>query len=373
MLQERKFVGMSRQRLTNTDALVSCTAVQDSKDLQRERSTYGNKSVKERQLLPGGWLPVRTVARLTGLTPDLIRAWEKRYDVVRPLRGPRGARLYSAADVERLRLLADAVEGGRAIGDVARLSDVELRALVTRKAQGVGGGLGASSTESLSKRVGPQGSAWFREQFWSAVSMFDTQRLERVLGDGFAIWGLDVFLGQELSPLIEELGELWGRGQLSVAHEHFVSATLRTFLGQLLRVRRVSGAPLVACATPAGEPHEFGLLLATLLMADRAIPLLYLGCDVPEDDLLSVVRQQGVRVVALSLVHEGNRERARATVERLLHDAPSAELWLGGREALAVGAGLKKKSRRVRIFGTLGDFLQHLDRNRIPLAGARPL
>ncbi len=70
--------------------------------------------------------PLRTVAAMTGLTPDLIRAWEKRYAVVAPVRGARGARLYSAADVTHLRLLARVVGGGRAIGDVAALAAAEL-------------------------------------------------------------------------------------------------------------------------------------------------------------------------------------------------------------------------------------------------------
>src|SRR5512147_3272600 len=77
--------------------------------------------------------PLRTVATMTGLTPDLIRVWEKRYQVVAPIRGARGARLYTAGDIAHLRLLARAVGGGRAIGDVAALRPAELERLVVQK------------------------------------------------------------------------------------------------------------------------------------------------------------------------------------------------------------------------------------------------
>ena len=79
-----------------------------------------------------GAFPVRTAARLSGLSPDLIRAWERRYKVVSPRRGPRGARLYSTADIEHLNLLGEAVGAGRSIGDVAGLGREALRSLVER-------------------------------------------------------------------------------------------------------------------------------------------------------------------------------------------------------------------------------------------------
>ena len=79
--------------------------------------------------VPHDAYPLSTVTVMTGLSPDLIRAWERRYAVVAPIRGARGARLYSAADISHLRLLARAVGAGRAIGDVAGLSPAQLQRL----------------------------------------------------------------------------------------------------------------------------------------------------------------------------------------------------------------------------------------------------
>jgi len=76
--------------------------------------------------------PLRTVARLTGLSPEVLRAWERRYRVVTPARTPGGTRRYSAADLERLRLLKAAVDAGHRIGDVARLDVAELSRRSTR-------------------------------------------------------------------------------------------------------------------------------------------------------------------------------------------------------------------------------------------------
>lgn len=327
----------------------------------------GNGKRKRDGAADGGWLPLRTVARLTGLSPDLIRVWEKRYQVVSPRRGPRSARVYSEADVERLRLLAAAVGTGRAIGDVARLAEAELRRVVESSVRLTvrDGGAGAAP-EPFSEARHDQ---WFRERFWEAVLKFDAVGLERVFGDALAIWGLDTWITLHLAPVLDEVGERWAAGELLVAHEHFVSAALRNFVGQLLRVRRVTGWPVVACATPPGERHELGLLLANLVLADRGIPVLYLGCEVPQENLLEAARAQRVRVVALSAVDDANRASSVAELDWLLRHLRSVDFWLGGRDASAVGAALGRKHRRLRLFRSLGDFLQYVDANRTLLSG----
>jgi len=306
------------------------------------------------ELKRSDWLPLRTVSRLTGLTPDLIRAWERRYGVVQPVRGPRGARVYSLADVRRLRLLAQAVEEGRAIGDVARLSPAELEKIVRRVPEEIKNSAGVVAPADV-----PQVPEPLEREFWLAIQSFERERLERVLGQALAIWPLETLATAVLSHWLEQVGERWSRGELSIAHEHFVSATLRDFLGQLVRTRRVSGAPEIVFATPQGEEHEFGLLLAALLVADRSIPALYLGTNVPEQDLLAAIRSLPVRVLAVSVVNEENRQQAIAWLRKVLRASGPLELWLGGRDAEAVGRAFR--AAPVRVLAHLRDLLAALE------------
>jgi DNA-binding transcriptional MerR regulator/methylmalonyl-CoA mutase cobalamin-binding subunit len=277
-------------------------------------------------------LPLATVARLTGLSPDVIRVWERRYGVVHPIRGPRGARLYQVADVERLHLLAAAVSAGRSIGDVAHLELSELKALVTTEVPT----LAVATVPQPLGRVNGQGS--INAELLAAVERYDERRVEELLGDALIALGVRPLIDRVLVPLLHEVGERWLRGTFTVAHEHFLSAILRNLLAQLLRVRRsYADVPQCLLATPQGEPHEFGILLVALVLADIGVGMRYLGTNVPAPELVEAARTLGVRVVGLSFVHSANRSRAVAylrTVAKTL--PPHVDVWAGGQEAPTV-------------------------------------
>lgn len=276
-------------------------------------------------------LPLRTVSRLTGLTPDIIRAWEKRYGVVAPQRGPRGARLYSAVDVAHLRLLRRVVAGGRAIGDVAELSPDELEALARAPAaerNGHAGRRAAAERDVVELMIG-------------ALERFDAQALDRYLGDALIAFGTRELIDRVAKPLLEEVGQRWSDGRLSVADEHLLSGLMRNLFTGVMRTRGLTGGPVVLLATPSGERHEFGLLLAGLMIADAGLGLCYLGTDLPAAEVAAAARRARAVVVGLGLVNGDNRGAAVAEVRWVARELPPAtELWLGGREAAAVAAAI---------------------------------
>lgn len=266
--------------------------------------------------------PLRTVARLTGLSADLIRAWEKRYGVVSPKRGPRGARLYTAEDVALLRLLGGLVGSGRTIGDVARLSRRELQAMVE------------SSLPASPSAESQLGHERVVENVLEAARRFDAAELDRRLTDALFALGSADFVRRVAVPLLDEVGKRWSEGKLSVSDEHLTSGLLRSLLSGMIRSRRRSAPPVILLTTPSGERHELGILMVALLFAEAGFGLCYLGPDLPADQVLDAATRAEVDVVGLSLVNDENRSTAVAEVRRIERLLPlGTELWIGGRDA----------------------------------------
>ena len=283
--------------------------------------------------------PVRTVARLTGLSADLIRVWEKRYGVVTPVRGPRGARLYSADDVAHLRALAQLVGRGRAIGDVAALSRREMDALVhapdvTRQ---------PPATPALA-----EGADTVIARVLAAIERFDAAAVERHLGDALIGLGSSAFTRRVVAPLLVEVGRRWSDGRLTVADEHLCSVALRNLLASVIRTRPMAPATSVLLATPSGERHEFGLLLVALTLLDGGLRVHYLGVDLPAADIAGAARRSGAGVVGRGMVDSHNRSHAVAEIRAVESALPAnAELWLGGRDAAGVHRRLSRTRARV--------------------------
>ena len=264
-----------------------------------------------------GAYPVTTAARLAGLTPDLLRAWERRYQAVVPVRGPRGARLYSARDVEHLRLLARLVRDGRRIGDVVHLDAPALRAL---------------AADSVVAPAVPARDGGHLAPILAALAVFDGIALGERLGEALVAHGGAGFAEHVVAPLLVQIGERWRAGQTSIAEEHLLSATLRGMLGALVQNHRRASRVVVVLATPPGERHEFGLLLVAFAVVQAGLGLCYLGPDLPAAEIATAARAAKATVVGLGCVHGGNAARAAAEVRALERRLPPAtELWLGGR------------------------------------------
>jgi len=263
-------------------------------------------------------LPLRTVSQLTGLSPDVVRAWEKRYQVVSPVRGPRGARLYTNQEVAHLRLLASAVASGRSIGDIAHLDRAALEKLAA-DATGEGKESPGVATEVM-------------ERSFAAIEAFDPDRLHATLSEALIGLGTLSFIQRVATPLLEEVGDRWSRGELTVADEHLVSGVLRGLLSSLLHSRGRCSGPRLLLATPAGEEHDFGTLIVALLAADAGIDVVYMGANLPSDEIIDAANRCDARVVGLGICNCDNLDRATAAAESVAKKLPiTTELWLGGR------------------------------------------
>ena len=267
---------------------------------------------------PEGKYRIGVVTRLTGLSADVVRVWERRYGAIRPARSDGGTRLYSDADITRLRKLRQAVEKGHGIGQAAKLADAELDQIVSDSEQAAGA-IDVHAT--------------VRERFLDAIQKMDVVAADLELSRAAALFPAQVLTVNIIAPILDEIGERWAHQELGVAHEHVASGLLRNLLSSLLRLYPPSGrAETMVLATPATERHEFGVLLAALLAATRGWRVVYLGVDLPSADIAFAVRMTGARRLALSVAtHSPQIEEEFEALARLLPD--STRVWVGGAEA----------------------------------------
>ena len=242
---------------------------------------------------------IKTVAIQTGLTQLIIRAWEKRYNVVTPLRTETNRRLYSDADISRLTLLRLATQAGHSIGRIANLSTEELLELIGRDGTVVRSA--AIAKEDVSQETSLH---FYIASCIAAVKRFEMQALESTLFAASVAFSQPVFLEKLITPLMQEIGEQWKAGILRIGHEHLATAVVRTLLGNMYQGFDISAAlPNLVIATPQGQFHEIGALIAGTTAVSQGWQVTYLGPNLPAEEIVGCAAQNSAKAVGLSITY----------------------------------------------------------------------
>jgi len=268
--------------------------------------------------------PIRAVSKLTGITIDNLRAWERRYQAIQPDRNDR-ERLYDEADVKRLILLRRAVDSGHAISKLAVLSNAELERIDAR-AEAL-----TAKTPKSGDRGSPSGSPKLK-LLHDAIGRLNYGELDQELNRLAAIVSPRDLVHQIVVPLMSDIGERWYRGELSIAQEHLASAALRGLLASLVRLfTKTQPATSIMFATTTGERHEFGILCAAMLAASGGLGITYLGVDLPCAEILQTVKKTGPQVLVLGVKAAVSSKESMKELRRVAEGLPKAtELWVGG-------------------------------------------
>ena len=273
---------------------------------------------------------MQVAARRSGVSPHLIRMWERRYGAVVPRRTPSGRRVYSDAAIEKLRLLLAATQGGHNISSVASLSLERLQEIVRADAQAPSrlspSRIAASRATTESSRGTTQhkpdledcpADYWLKKAL-EAVRALDAGALRGALDESLVALGRVVAIEQVIAPLMEIVGDLWRRGDLRVVHEHLAAAGARSFLGALTEMAPAASAPLLLSTTLPGQVHEIGAMMVAATAASEGWRALYLGPDLPPEEIVAAVREQpSCRVLALSFVFPPDDESMPNELRRL--------------------------------------------------------
>lgn len=253
--------------------------------------------------MPAG-LNIAALARRTGVAPDTLRKWERRYGILRPARTAGGQRRYSHRDIARVEWLRARLDEGYRIGEAASLLG-EVPAEPSRTPQ-----------EHLSRIL-------------DALARGDPTEIGAMLDQAFVLDDLDRTLAAVVRPLLHDVGERWQRGELTVAEEHLVSEAVRARLAQLLADAGggVRGIAVLACGP--GERHELGVMTAAIALRRDGWKVVYLGGDTPVADALALAGRLSARLLGISLamLERGPElEHALSQVQRL----PGLTVVLGG-------------------------------------------
>ncbi len=272
---------------------------------------------------------IQVVANRTGLSADVIRAWERRYKAVSPERSETLRRLYTDEDVERLRLLREATLAGRRIGDVAHLQVEALRALVIEDSRE------NARLDRPTIRETSRGAPLYLERCLRAATSMDSRELEIQLNRAALELDVASLMERVLSPLLKQVGELWLEGKLSIAHEHMTTSLVRALLDSLRGAFSRPSADLTLVATtPAGQHHELGALKVAVLGAVEGWQSTFLGANLPAREIAAAAVELGARVVALSVVYPERDPALESELDELGALLPGrARLIVGGDSA----------------------------------------
>jgi DNA-binding transcriptional MerR regulator len=260
-------------------------------------------------------LRIGELSRRTGVSAELLRAWERRYGLLHPTRTGGGFRLYSPADERRVSLMRSHLQHGMSAAEAARLTLTE-----------TDGGTRADDEPVLRRRA---------QELRQALDNLDEGAAQSALDSVLAEFSTETALTDLVLPYLHELGERWASGEASVGQEHFASQLIR---GRLLGLARgwdrgTGPRALLACAP--GEQHDLGLIAFGVALRARGWRITYLGQDTPLETLAESARSMGPLAIVISSVSPDWLSRSRAELRRLVG---IAHVWLAGpgaSEALA--------------------------------------
>jgi DNA-binding transcriptional MerR regulator len=260
---------------------------------------YSTRSVPDTRLRIG------ELSKRSGVSPELLRAWERRYGLLEPVRSPGGLRLYSLDDLERVRLMQQHLAAGLAAAEAA-----------AQVAQN--GGL-----ESVAPAFS---AAAARAELAAAIERLDEPAAQAVIDRALAAATRDALLVDVLLPFLREVGDGWRRGETSVGEEHFASSIVR---GRMLGLARGWGrglGPVALLACLPGEQHELGLIAFGLALHARGWRIAYLGSDTPLDEIERASANDPDLIVLAAV----SRRRIRSSEARIGTLAKRRRVALGG-------------------------------------------
>jgi MerR family transcriptional regulator, light-induced transcriptional regulator len=267
---------------------------------------------------------IHRVAKLTGLSRDVIRVWERRFGLVKPIRGANRYRNYSDEDVRLLRYLKEQLDAGGSIGELSKLGREELLRRARASAPQV------SFVDNTFSRL--------LRELLSSLDPFDRVTFEKRLNGAVAVVPFEEALHGILLPLQEQVGRLWHEGHVNIAIEHYVTKQIQQKIFAAMNQLPVAefGAKVVV-ACPPGEEHDIAALAVAYRCRVRGCRVYYLGANVPIASLTNLCSKVEPDLTIISCPLALSEDKAAELAYALAHEvSPVSHLTVGGDGALAM-------------------------------------
>jgi DNA-binding transcriptional MerR regulator/methylmalonyl-CoA mutase cobalamin-binding subunit len=272
----------------------------------------------------GEFFPMRTVSAVTGVNPVTLRAWERRYGLIMPTRTPKGHRIYSQDDIQLINRIVGLLDRGISIGQASH-------------------SLGKRTVEPAADRQ-EQDSPWlaYQERAIDAVVRFDEIHLDSIYNQALALYPIDIVTERLLIPVLITLGKRWEKTEGSISEEHFFGAFMRNKLGARFhhRHKQTSGKKLLVCCLP-GEHHEIGVMLFSLAAHDHGYRIVYLGPNMPLEELATTARRAGCDAIVLSGSVTPQKPLLTRELPRLVN-AAECPVFMGGASSVRCSAAIEQ-------------------------------
>lgn len=255
---------------------------------------------------------IGTVSKLTGVGAITLRAWERRYGLIKPVRKESGHRLYTRKHIDQINRITSLTQQGM------RISQIQPEMLESEPQSDSPGGEDAGGwKEYLNSMV-------------AAIISFDEDRLEEIYNEALSLYPIGTVTQKLLTPLLVELGLRWESGEGSIAEEHFFAFYLRNKLGARYHHRsRGNQGPLLLIAGLPGEYHEIGLLLFSLAAHDSGYRVIPLGANMPLPELATVAQKKHCQAIVLSGAIEISKKVQEKDLPQLVRTA-GVPVLIGG-------------------------------------------
>ncbi len=271
-------------------------------------------------------------ARRVGVSPELLRAWERRYGLLKPVRSAGGFRLYSAEDAER----------------VARM----------RAALGDGLSAAQAAQAALAEPAPPAGVPGrdAGDRLYAAIERFDEGGVHAALDDSLAAFNLETVLREIVLPTLRRVGNAWAEGELDISQEHFASNIIRARLMSLARLWGRGSGPIALLACLPGEAHDITLVAFGLILRSHGWRILFLGADTPIETVVSAVQMTRPAVAVLTSFDTARLEAHARALRGLAAAVPLVLAGPGASSDICAQLGID------RLNGDLVAAAENLDR-----------
>lgn len=283
---------------------------------------------------------IKAISNMLGIQPGTLRAWERRYNIIEPIRNDSGHRLYTDEHVAILRWLLDKVNKGFTIGQAVGLLEK-----------------GSVNLDSQAELQYTDRLHTLAVELKASLLSFRETSANSILDEAFSVFTVEKVLLDIIGPVLIEIGEAWESNQITVAHEHYATQYLRTRIGMIFNNLRVDPLlPKVVAVCGPSERHELGLLIFTLYLRRKGFEVIYLGTGIPNEDLKSVIEEIEAKYIFLSCTIVENLLETLAVISDLHKYKTTLHIGLGGKAVEHLSKRKREEYSRFLVGSTKDDW-----------------